>query len=389
MLTFKTNSLHAWLITILTYCAGMSADPAQMLAQERLGGTNTGNITWNYGQPSWSGANWLGSTQLPTQDWRLGVQVDNLNTGVMIRQVTPNSAAARANMEVNDVIVTVAGQQVGIIDGQPIDLGTEIKRRADSTGNVTLLVQDGRTGRLASVRVRLDGNQSVVRGQVTFRERLALPADALATVTIENVSRPFYVVRNGETSAYVSNRAVVPFQINYDPAYIDPNDIYQVRARVSSAGRIICDTIQPIRVFGSYPSDNLQLVVASVASPLSGGTTAPVISAGYGSNDALIAQYRQIYRRYLGRDPSDLEIAALMVSPTMATDLEALPISLMASQQYYDAVGNNDASWITSVFQQIIGRPPSNQERDQWLNYFVGLRGSRVELLRQLYRSKR
>jgi hypothetical protein len=44
---------------------------------------------------------------------------------------------------------------------------------------------------------------------------------------------------------------------------------------------------------------------------------------------------------------------------------------------------------MTQVFQQIIGRPPTIQERDQWLKYFSDLRGSRVEVLRQLYRSKR
>ena len=37
----------------------------------------------------------------------------------------------------------------------------------------------------------------------------------------------------------------------------------------------------------------------------------------------------------------------------------------------------------------IIGRPPTIQERDQWLRYLSDLRGSRVDVLRQLYRSKR
>ena len=78
-----------------------------------------------------------------------------------------------------------------------------------------------------------------------------------------------------------------------------------------------------------------------------------------------------------------------MFSPTSPTDIESLPISLMASQQYFDAVGNNNTMWITNVFEKIIGRPPSTQERDQWLKYFSDLRGSRVELLRQLYRSRR
>lgn len=356
-------------------------------AQLKFGAATSSSDLYN-GLPAWQGGSWFGSTLNPTQDWRLGVQVDNLNTGVFVRQVATNSAAARANLEVNDLIVAVAGQQVGVVDGLPIDVGTEIKRRADNQGNVTLLVQDGRTGRLASIRVKLDGNESTLRGQVTLRDRAQLPTDARATVTIENLSRPLYVVRNGETTVSMNGQANVPFEIAYDPAYIDANDAYQVRARVVAGGRVIYDTVQPVRVFGNNPSANVQVVVAPIQQQNVASTGSPVISAGYGSNDALLAQYRSSYRRYLGRDPTDLEIAALMVSPTTVTDLESLPISLMASQQYYDAIGNNNTVWITSVFQKVIGRPPTTQERDQWLSYFSDLRGSRVELLRQLYRSR-
>ncbi len=253
---------------------------------------------------------------------------------------------------------------------------------------MTLLVQDGRTGRLASVRVRLDGNSTSLRGQVVLRERIQLPVDAQAVVSIENLSRPVYIVRNGETTVYMNGQPTVPFEIAYDPTYIEPTDAYQVRARIISSGRVICDTVQPVRVFGNNPVDNVQIYVTPIQSALASASS-PVISASYGGNDALIAQYRQIYRRYLGRDPSELELAAWLYSPTAATDIESLPISLMAGQQYFDAVGNNNTMWVTAVFQQIIGRPPTPQERDQWLQYFSDLRGSRVELLRQLYRSKR
>ncbi|MGN6134114.1 MAG: YbaY family lipoprotein [Aureliella sp.] len=375
---------YGWLAVVAGLVGSLAATPAA--GQLKFGGTTSSSDLYN-NLPGWQGGSWFSNTLVPSQDWRLGVQVDNLNTGVYVRQVAPNSAAARANLEVGDLIVAVAGQQVGIVDGLPIDVGTEIKRRADSSGNVTLLVQDSRTGRLASIRVKLDGNQSALRGQVVLRDRIQLPADAQATVTIENLSRPLYAVRNGETSVYMNGQMNVPFEIAYDPAYIDANDAYQVRARIISGGRVICDTIQPVRVFGNNPSSDVQVVVAPIQSSNVASTGTPVFSAGYGSNDALMAQYQQIYRRYLGRDPTSLELAALLVSPTAAADLDSLPISLMASQQYFDAVGNNNTMWITNVFEKIIGRPPTIQERDQWLKYFSDLRGSRVDVLRQLYRS--
>jgi uncharacterized lipoprotein YbaY len=380
-----------WLALFLIAAGLSSGAPAR--AQVRFGGATSSNDLYN-NMPAWSGSNWLGSnwlgnSQLPTQDWRLGVQVDNLDTGVFVRQVAPNSAASRANLEVNDVIVAVAGQQVGIVDGRPVDLGIEIKRRADSNGTVTLLVQDGSSGRLASIRVRLDGSQTSLRGQVVIRDRVQIPSDALVNVNIENLSHPNYVVRNGETTAYVNGQYTIPFEIAYDPTFIAAGDVYQLRARITSAGRVIFDTIQPVRVLGNNPTDNVQIAVAAIQPTNLANNSLPVIAAGYGGNDPLLAQYRQTYRRYLGRDPSDIEIAAFSVSPTASLDLEALPINLMASQQYYDAVGNNDNIWITSVFQKIIGRPPTPQESAQWLQYFGELRGSRVELLRQLVRSRR
>ncbi len=372
-----------------------------MLALFLLAATNTALAQLQYGTSAssdlynsmqlWPNNNWLSSSYLNPQDWRLGVQVDNMDTGVYVRQVAPNSAAARANLEQGDVIVAVAGQQVGIVDGRPVDMGMEIKRRADSSGNVTLLVQDGRSGRLAAVRVRLDGSQSSLRGFVVRRDRSYLPNDALVTVSIENLSRPFYVVRNGESSAYVTQQSDIPFEINYDPQYIDPNDAYQIRARITSAGRVIYDTVQPVRVFGSYPTSNVQIEVSPIqpVSVASGGYP-PVISAGYGGgNNAYLPQFAQLYRKYLGRNPTDLETAAFVVSANPVAELEMLPINLLAGQQYYDAVGNNNAAWVTSVFQQIIGRQPTFDEREQWLRRFSDLRGSRVELLRQLVQMKR
>ena len=377
---------YGWLATIAAGLIGWCVTSTAQ-AQNKFGGTSSSSDLYN-SMPAWQGGGWFGSTLIPTQDWRLGVQVDNLNTGVFVRQVAPNSAAARANLEVNDIIVAVAGHQVGIVDGLPIDVGTEIKRRADATGNVTLLVQDSRTGRLASIRVRLDGSQASVRGQVVLRDRGPVPADAQATVSIENLTRPLYQVRNGTTTVYLNGQTSVPFEINYDADYIDASDAFQVRARVLSAGRVIYDTVQPVRVFGTNPTTNVQVVVAPIQGVNVASNVTPVISAGYGGNELQMAQFRQLYLRYLGRVPYDIEQAAFLYAADPNAELNSLPISLMSSQEYFDAVGNNNTMWITNVFEKIIGRPPSTQEREQWLKYFNDLRGSRVDVLRQLFRSR-
>ncbi|MFO1065791.1 MAG: YbaY family lipoprotein [Pirellulales bacterium] len=347
------------------------------------------------GGSSLQNSNWLNWGYNQQQDWRLGVQVDNTETGAYIKQVSPGSAAARANIEVGDMIVAVGGQQVGYVDRQPIDLGMAIKAKADVTGSVTLLVQDSRTGRLASIRVQLDGASTSLRGQVVLRDRIALPSDAVMTVQIENVTRPFYTVRNGDVTLLVNNQAVIAFEIPYDPNYIAASDVYQVRARVMSGGRLIYDTLQPVRVLtaGGQQTD-VQIVLAAVSpntaytGPIGYGGSSPVTTAGYQSYDAVIAQAQRYYRMYLGRDPSQLEIAALMASP-ISMDADAIPIQLMSSQQYYDMLGNNDTLWLTNVFQQVIGRQPSQDELNRWTIEFARLRGSRTDLLREIFQQKR
>ena len=377
-----------------TWCASLlwialSCFAPSASAQLFSGQINNGEL-YN-SMPAWQNGNWLSSTLAPVQDWKLGVQCDDLDTGVYIRQVAPGSAAARASLEVSDIIVAVGGQQVGTVDGRYVDFSGEIRRRADQYGNVSLLVQDGRTGRLTSIRVQLDGNQNSVRGVIVRRDRSALPSDATVTVSLENVTRSYYAVRNGQVTFLASAQNNIPFEINYDPTYIDAADQYELKAQIVSANRVIYATNQPVRIFGGAPTDNLQIEVVPTQTTAAYPTNWPVVTAGYGSSvsDTLASQFVQIYRRYLGRDPYPIEMVALTASRNPQSEVDALPLTLMAGQQYYDAVGNNNALWMTSVFQQIIGRPPSTQERDQWLQYFNNLRGSRMEVLRQLVRSKR
>lgn len=384
-----------WRATQPLLCASLTfmtlwiaASPA--FAQLFGGPINNGDL-YN-SMPAWQNGNWLGSGQTTTQDWKLGVQCDDLDTGVYIRQVAPGSAAARASLEVSDIIVAVGGQQVGRVDGRYVDFSAEIRRRADTYGNVSLLVQDGRSGKLTSIRVQLDGNQTSVRGFIVRRDRVTLPSDATITVSLQNVSRPFYAVRNGQTTFLATAQNNIPFEINYDPTYIDQNDQYELRAQIVSGNREVYRSSQPIRIFGGAPTDGIQLeVVPTQTTTVSYPANWPVVTAGYGSgvSEALAAQYTQIYRRYLGRDPYPVEMAGFLISSNPQTEVDLLPLNLMAGQQYYDAVGNNEALWMTASFQQIIGRRPTEVELDQWLRYLNNLRGSRMEVLRQLARSKR
>ena len=62
-----------------------------------------------------------------------------------------------------------------------------------------------------------------------------------------------------------------------------------------------------------------------------------------------------------------------------------MPLDIMAGQEYFDTAGNNNAEWLQRVFTQVVKRPPSQSEMQQWMLRFNDLRNSRTDLLRQLY----
>lgn len=117
--------------------------------------------------PKWLPPNW----QPPEQHrWRLGVQAYNTDSGVVITQVLPNTAARRFGVEPGDRIVAIGGFQVGWVQDQLFPLGAELQRHADQRGRVNLLVQNVRTRGLLNLPVQLDAYGNRSRDPVRSRE---------------------------------------------------------------------------------------------------------------------------------------------------------------------------------------------------------------------------
>lgn len=380
--------LVAALVTTLT--SSSSAQTRWDAPDARTRGTSL-----SQGAGLWQGSDWLGDANQQQSEWQLGLTGENTEVGIRVRTVAPGSAAARARIEPDDVIVNVNGFQVGIVEGRLYDLSEELARRANDRGVVSLVIQDHRSLRLARVSVQLDSSKQTVKGLISYRGR-SLPSDAIVTVEIQNVSRPFYQVRHGQTVFRANSASDMPFEIAYDPNYIDSQDVYQVRATVSSGGRILLDA-RPQRVLthGNPSSVRLQLQPLTNTGLASGGTTPPigtgggngVVTAGYPNfnrnevDDRIIA----MYRRYLMRDPTFLELAALRSTPGIIERLDQMPLELMAAQEYFDAAGNNNRVWLDAVFREIVKRSPSSTELEQWMQRYASLRYSRTALLQQLY----
>ncbi|MFK7736553.1 MAG: YbaY family lipoprotein [Pirellulaceae bacterium] len=374
---------------VAAVCVCLPLAGSQALAQFGQSDSGVRNRGFAIQGQAWQGSDWLSDNAYGSTEWQLGVTTQNTKVGVLVNSVAPGSAAARAGIMQGDLIINVDGFQVGMAAGRLYDLAEEINRRADNSGVVSLTLQDHRSLQLDQIRIQLDSSSQSLKGNIVYRGRAAIPLDAVVRVQIENVSRPYVQVRHGTTVFRPTGGATMPFEIAYDPDYIYPQDTYQVRAIVTSQRQTILESVQPQRVLtnGQPSSVQLQLVDVSSNRPGSGlaGTTRPdVISAGYPNYNQVDREIQRLYRRYLGREPSSLELAVFRNTPGILDRIDELPLELMAGQEYYDATGNNNRVWLQAVFQEIVGQVPNSQELVAWTRRYEQLRGSRTELLRQL-----
>ena len=88
----------------------------------------------------------------------LGVRGTDTAEGVLITQVVPGTPADLAGLERGDRVLTVGGYQVGVVatptGPRVYPLGRELARRIGPTGEVTMLVQDHRSGRITNITAR-------------------------------------------------------------------------------------------------------------------------------------------------------------------------------------------------------------------------------------------
>jgi len=106
------------------------------------------------------------------------------------------------------------------------------------------------------------GDEAAVTGTLTYRERIALPADAVITVQLRDVSLMDVAARLVSEQVISPQHAVpVPFTLPYDPADIDERMTYAVHATIRSGERLlfITDRIYPVLTRGQ--SDQVDLVL--------------------------------------------------------------------------------------------------------------------------------
>lgn len=320
----------------------------------------------------------FGSNSMGSLPWTLGIRGINTRTGVLVRGIDANSAALSAGIREGDSIVTAAGIQVGLVGSRLIDLDQEINRSATSAGQITLVTHSQQTGRLQTVDVQLRRTQGTLSGTIVQLNRLNIPSDAFINVQVVNVTRPHFGVRNGAVSLRPTGSSVLPFNIAFDPDYIYSQDRYEVSANVTHRGNVLyqSEKTYPVLTQGNSSQVEIRLI--------SSDTNVTESTSSFSNSQQIDRYIDSVYQRFLGRRPYYIEHATLMMDPQLENRLRNLPLDLMATQEFYDLVGNNDTAWITRIFEEMAGRRPLATELENWRRRFSDLRFSRSALLAQL-----
>ena len=94
---------------------------------------------------------------------------------------------------------------------------------------------------LAQSSAEPEHSASTVTGTVTYRQRIALPPDAVVRLVIEDVSRADAPATSiAEEQVPTNGKQVpIPFDVKYDPAALNPAHRYQIRATISSGGKLL------------------------------------------------------------------------------------------------------------------------------------------------------
>ncbi len=201
----------------------------------------------------------------------------------------------------------------------------------------------------------------MITGAITYRERMALPADAAIDVRLEDVSVQGAPAKLMAENVFAAAGKQVPisFQLPYNPADINSSHTYYLRANISVNGQMTftSSTAYPVLTNGAPSQVNvmLQQVQATAAKPtgkkllgtrwlltqLNGKPAIP----GMGDKAAYLVLHREQYR-VSGSGGCNtlsgsyvLEQNALQITPGAATMMACSPEVMQQEQNFIEALG--------------------------------------------------
>lgn len=112
----------------------------------------------------------------------------------------------------------------------------------------------------------MTAKSATVTGSVTYRQRSALPANAIISVSLLDVSRQDVAaeVLASETIKTDGRQVPIPFTLTYDPDRIQPTNTYSVRARILVGEQLLFTSTSAYQVITQGRPSNIEVWVEPV-----------------------------------------------------------------------------------------------------------------------------
>ena len=209
-----------------------------------------------------------------------------------------------------------------------------------------------------------------VTGEIAFRDRVAVPPNAEVRIELrEFVRHDAPLVTLANTTITDIRRIPIPFEVEYDPLDIDPRRTYMIHASIISNDRTLYTTTDQFPVITAQHGN--EVAVAVVTAPQDSADSADIQRA------ELEAQIVAWYQQYIGREPLPHELPAWTSLVTeRGQSLQEVQAQLLSTDQVYNQCDRDKREYIAFLSEEIVGRPPTEQELDYWMWKFeqTGLR---------------
>ena len=305
----------------------------------------------------------------------LGIMAKNTPTGVEIVSVNPGSVAQASGLQAGDTIINVAGYQVGMVGDRVYDVGDEVARHVNAAGQVPLLVRNGRTGALVAIPAQFGTASRVINGVLNAPQGLQVPPTSVITVRLLDVTEPQW--RDAAlTQGQLPAARGFPVSYRLDPPAATPQHRYAIDARVEDAGHVLLQTTSPVTLASLDHEQRVDLTLAGQAAP---APTAVVPSA----------QIQQWIQTYLGRPPRPYETEVWLADLQQGKSLADVQAGILSSSEYFERQRSNRDLYVTDVFRQLYGVPPTPAQLADLQARYDRAQGVRLPFVQQLQQPPR
>jgi uncharacterized lipoprotein YbaY len=300
----------------------------------------------------------------------------NTANGVEVVNVNPGSVAQASGLQAGDTIINVAGYQVGMVEDRLYDVGDEVARHLNASGQVPLLVRNGRTGALVTMPAQFGTASRAISGVLNAPQGLQVPSTAVITVRLLDVTEPQWrdvALTQGQLPAARG----FPVSYRLDPPVPTAGHRYAVDARVEDGGRLLLQTATPVPLAALDREQRVDLALVQAAAPPTAVSVVPS------------AQIQQWIQTYLGRPPRPYETEVWLADLQQGKSLADVQAGILSSSEYFERQRSSRDVYVAEVFRQLYGTPPTPAQLADMQRRYDSVQGVRLQFVQQLLQQSR